>query len=253
MLLHIGEIVWMPTHSELSKPYFHPSEYIKYYVDMAVAADSSKRRQEVRVGCLTQDAPLMVRMLDRRSRWGIDNGLKTLIPTALTFGLLGYPFVLPDMIGGNAYDGVKVESELYIRWLQINVFMPAIQFSIPPWYFNDTTIVEHTVEMLALRESYTELFERLSTEAVEHGWPIVRPLWWVAPTDTSCHIIDDQFLLGNDLLVAPVVDSGARKRNIYIPPGLWLDKLNNDTVMKGNTWYFDYPVQLWHLPHFVRK
>lgn len=68
-------------------------------------------------------------MGDKESRWGYDNGLKTVIPTALTFGILGYPFVLPDMIGGNGYtyEGDNIEltetelpdRELYIRWLQV--------------------------------------------------------------------------------------------------------------------------------------
>lgn len=234
------------------QPYFHPSEYIQHYVDLAVQADTFARRQEVRVGCLTQHAPIMVRMLDRRSRWGIDNGLATLIPTALTFGLLGYPFVLPDMIGGNAYDGVLVTRELYIRWLQVNVFLPAIQFSIPPWYFNDTKVIEHTRGMLQLRESYSSMFDKLTDEAVAHGWPIVRPLWWVDPADTVCHTVDDEYLLGNDLLVAPIVKEGSRSRDIYIPSGRWVDQLSGGDV-EGSRWYHNYTASLWQLPHFVRK
>lgn len=218
---------------------------------MAVEADKNIRRQEVRVGCQTQSAPILVRMLDRRSRWGIDNGLKTLIPTALTFGLIGYPFVLPDMIGGNAYEGVEVDRELYVRWLQINVFLPAIQFSLPPWRFNDSKVIEHTRAMLALRESYTVLFDRLSNESVTNGWPMVRPLWWTDPADSECQRIDDEFLLGNDLLVAPIVEKGSTKRDIYIPSGDWVDQINN-TQIEGGRWYRDYPASLWQLPYFTR-
>ena len=69
-------------------------------------------------------------MGDKESRWGYDNGLKTIIPTALTFGILGYPFILADMIGGNGYtykdedtieltETVLPDRELYIRWLQV--------------------------------------------------------------------------------------------------------------------------------------
>lgn len=83
-------------------------------------------------------------MLDKLSHWGYDAGLKSMIPTALLFGILGYPFVLPDMIGGNAY-GDWPTKELYIRWLQVNVFMPAIQFSIVPWdsHFDDQVWKNH--------------------------------------------------------------------------------------------------------------
>ena len=209
--------MWLPDYTDLSVPYFHPSEYIKYYVETAVQSDTTQRRQEVRVGCLTQSAPLMVRMLDRRSRWGIDNGLRTVIPTALTFGLLGYPFVLPDMIGGNEYEDVTIDAELYIRWLQVNIFLPAIQFSIPPWRFNDPTLTDLTKSLLSQRESYKATFEKLANDAVQYGWPIVRPLWWIdasANGSSPSYWVDDQFLLGDDILVAPVLEQGAVKRDI---------------------------------------
>lgn len=51
-------------------------------------------------------------------------------------GILGYPFVLPDMVGGNAY-GISPSKELFVRWAQANAFMPAIQFSILPWNYDD--------------------------------------------------------------------------------------------------------------------
>jgi hypothetical protein len=53
---------------------------------------------EVRCGYKSQKYPIFVRMADKESRWGYDNGLRTIIPTTLTFGILGYPFILPDMI-----------------------------------------------------------------------------------------------------------------------------------------------------------
>lgn len=255
MIVFPGEIVWMPNHTMMSVPYFHPSEYIKYYVDMAVKSDDSLRRQEVRVGCLTQSAPILVRMLDRRSRWGIDNGLRTLIPTALTFGLLGYPFVLPDMIGGNEYENVKIDAGLYIRWLQVNVFLPAVQFSIPPWRFSDPHITELVRSLLSTRESYRTTFEKLADEAVQNGWPIMRPLWWIDSSDdenSPSYWIDDEYLLGSDVLVAPVVEQGATKRDIYLPTGKWRD-MGEDKIVAGGKWIRDYSAPLSKLPYFERQ
>ncbi len=58
---------------------------------------------EVRTGCQTQSLPIFVRMLDKDSNWNItDNGLKSVVTTALVMGILGYPFILPDMIGGKS-------------------------------------------------------------------------------------------------------------------------------------------------------
>lgn len=58
---------------------------------------------KVRCGYQTQKYPVFVRMGDKESRWGYDNGLRSIIPTILTMGIMGYPYILPDMIGGNGY------------------------------------------------------------------------------------------------------------------------------------------------------
>lgn len=92
---------------------------------------------ETRVGHLNQKLAVFTRMGDKESRWGYDNGLKALIPSLLSFGIMGYPFVLPDMIGGNAYSDGKPSKELYIRWVQVNSFMPSVQFSLVPWNYDD--------------------------------------------------------------------------------------------------------------------
>jgi hypothetical protein len=62
---------------------------------------------QVRTGHKTTNVPLLTRMGDRFSTWSSGNGLRSVIPTLLTSGLLGYPFCLPDMVGGNAYFGRK--------------------------------------------------------------------------------------------------------------------------------------------------
>ena len=92
---------------------------------------------EVRTGWRAQEAAVFTRMLDRDSVWTDRNGLRTLIPTLLQFNLEGYPFVLPDMIGGgNGFSDLAPAKELFVRWTQANVFMPAMQFSFAPWDYD---------------------------------------------------------------------------------------------------------------------
>ncbi|HEY0601550.1 MAG TPA: glycoside hydrolase family 31 protein, partial [Herpetosiphonaceae bacterium] len=88
---------------------------------------------EVRAGWRSQRQGIFFREWDKWSRWGIDNGLHSVLTQALTLSMIGYPFVLPDMIGGNAYGGELPDRELMIRWTQVTALLPAMQFSIPPW------------------------------------------------------------------------------------------------------------------------
>jgi len=87
-----------------------------------------------RINFFVKEHPVFVRIMDRDSHWRHEAGLRSVIPAVLLFGILGYPFILPDMIGGSSEPSNPFPSkELYLRWLQINVFMPSVQFSVFPW------------------------------------------------------------------------------------------------------------------------
>lgn len=91
---------------------------------------------ELRVGHKTQHLPLFVRMLDKDSSWSLELGLQSLVTTLLVFNMVGYNWVLPDMVGGNSYTS-PITKELFIRWLQANTFMPTIQFSRAPFDYDE--------------------------------------------------------------------------------------------------------------------
>ena len=252
-----GETNWIPYRSKSTKPMANPNTYTTLYAELAYKADMKIRHQEVRAAVNSQHLPVFVRMMDKDSNWGYKNGLKTLIPHVLTFGLIGYPFVLPDMIGGNAYSGyitgtVYPDRELFIRWLEATVFMPSLQFSVTPWLY-DEEVVEITKKMVALHEKYAPVIIELAKDCVTSGAPINRPLWWLDPEDETCQTIDSEFLLGNDILVAPVLDKGATCRHIYLPVGEWRDELRNGEVLTGGMWLKDYKVELHELAYFTRS
>ena len=244
-----GEASWLPhLYSSFATPENPGEIYPKAWVALAKQADKSQR-QEVRVGYRTQTQPIFVRMMDKFSNWGHDNGLKSVIPCALTFGILGYPFVLPDMIGGNAYDNLP-DPELYIRWLQLNTFLPSMPFYIPPWLYKDT-VIDIAIKFTRLHEQYSDMMIDLASESVGTGHPIIHPLWWLDPYSESALTCEDEFLVGDQILVAPVVDQGARQRNIYLPPGSWLDNLNNVTV-EGGRWLMNFLVDIDELAYLTK-
>ena len=203
---------------------------------------------------------MLTRMGDRFSEWGSGNGLRSIIPTLLTSGVMGYPFCLPDMIGGNAYFGRRPDRELLVRWAQANALMPAMQFSIAPWDAG-ADVAELIASSLKTREKVVALMIRLTGEACDDLAPMCRPMWWLDPTDEKTHRIADQFAVGDDVIVAPVVARGAVTRDVYLTKGSWVD-ISDDPdaelggaarkVHRGGAWLFGYDAPLAKLPCFLR-
>ncbi|XP_064611379.1 myogenesis-regulating glycosidase-like [Liolophura sinensis] len=250
-----GEVPWLPAAYKTNQTYRNPDDYTTLWAELAYQADTEVRHQEVRVGSRSQHLPIFVRMLDRDSNWDYDNGLKTLIPVTFTFGLLGYPFVLPDMIGGNAYNGslegrAYPEKELFIRWLELNAFLPSMQFSIVPWNYDDE-VINISRRYIKLHEEYSPKIIHLARKFNETGAPIIRPLWWIAPNDEDAQTIDTEFLLGDDLIVAPILERNARNRDIYLPDGRWKDNLRGGEL-DGGQWHRNYSVALDELAYFTK-
>ncbi|XP_072938350.1 myogenesis-regulating glycosidase-like [Epargyreus clarus] len=212
---------------------------------------------EVRAGFMTQDLPIFVRMVDRDSIWGLNNGLPTLLTTTFQMNLNGYTLVLPDMIGGNGYNLNHEQAdlptkELFIRWVQANTFLPVMQYSFAPWNFDNQT-VEISKKYTELHAAYAELIYAAMQASVDEGKPVNPPLWWIAPDDDDALAIWDEYLLGEDILVAPVLEEGARSRDIYLPEGTWLEEGDPERIHIGPIWIKNYPAPLDVLPYFVRE
>lgn len=95
-----GETSYLPRQFSTLAPLADPSTFTRRYTEMAIPFNE---RAELRVGYQSQNISCFFRIIDRDSVWGYELGLKSIIPTVLTVSILGYQFVLPDMIGGNAY------------------------------------------------------------------------------------------------------------------------------------------------------
>ena len=105
-----GEVNWLPITGSLANPSCQamstdrsnlvtsPALYPHLYAQLAHRIDTTNRLQEVRVGYRTQTLPMFVRIIDKDSDWSYSNGLRSLLPSIFNLGLLGYPFILPDMV-----------------------------------------------------------------------------------------------------------------------------------------------------------
>ncbi|XP_009286516.1 PREDICTED: uncharacterized family 31 glucosidase KIAA1161 [Aptenodytes forsteri] len=248
-----GETSYLPKQFSTFRPLSDPSIWSRRYTEMAIPF---YELAEVRVGYQSQNISCFFRIIDRDSVWGYELGLKSLIPTVLTISMLGYPFISADMIGGNFFpnktDGaVEIpDRELYVRWLELSAFMPSMQFSIPPWLY-DKEVVEIAQKFTELHESLVApLLLELAGEVTDTGDPIIRPIWWISPRDEATHRIDSQFLIGDTLMVAPVLEMGKQERDVYLPAGKWRS-YKGELFEKTPVLLTDYPVDLDEVAYFL--
>jgi len=149
--------------------------------------------------------------------WG---GLQAQLPLMQNMSVCGIPFIHADA-GGFAL-GVKDE-ELYTRWLQFASFTPILRphgSGIPsePIFFNKTTrrIVRNFMD---LRYRLLPYIYTTAWEAHAKGMPIVRPLFYAFPEDSTAYHTVDEYLFGDDFLVAPVLEPGIKTMKVYLPEG----------------------------------
>ncbi|MEV6835897.1 glycoside hydrolase family 31 protein [Streptomyces sp. NPDC051133] len=152
-------------------------------------------------------------------------GLRASLSLVLGLGLCGVPYSGPD-VGG--FDG-SPSPELYLRWFQLGAYLPLFRTHAglragrrEPWEFGPE-VLEHARVALLERRRLLPYFVTLAHLARRTGAPYVRPLWWRAPEDRALRDCEDAFLLGDGLLVAPVLDPGADRRAVQLPRGRWYD------------------------------
>ena len=166
---------------------------------------------------------LMQRLSDKEHSWG-DTGLAALIPNAIIQSLTGHPFLCPDMIGGGEYHnfyGQKVlDHELMVRWAQIACLMPVMQFSVAPWRILSAQDYAKVKQAVALRSRYMPLLRQALAQCRNTGEPVLRPMAYNF-TEPACARVTDQFMVGDKLLVAPILEKGATRRTVYFPKGSW--------------------------------
>jgi alpha-glucosidase (family GH31 glycosyl hydrolase) len=240
-----GEACFLPSDA-VTHQKIHPNEYTQIYVG---AVAKHYRLTEVRSGWKNQRTPIFFRQWDKTTSWGLDNGLHSVLTGILALGMAGYPFILPDMVGGNEYEE-KADSEMMIRWTQLNALLPAMQFSLAPWEYGEAS-AELCRRYAKLHTEYASKILEIAKTAIEYGYPIIRPVFWLDANSENALTCDDEFLLGDELLVAPVLFHGMRQRDIYLPPGTWQDHWTKE-VFTGSILLRDYPAPLDILPFFKR-
>ena len=192
------------------------------------------------------------RLRDRNHSWD-DDGIDTIMPSAILQGLIGHPFICPDMIGGgwwslNYTPGFKHDGELFVRMAQVSALLPMMQFSWAPWRVLDKYHADLCLEAAKLHKKFANyITEQVKASAVS-GEPIVRHMEYQYPHKGYERVLD-QFMLGGDILVAPVIVRGQTERQVILPEGRW-KYLGNTEYEGGRTISVHSPLNV--LPYFVK-
>ncbi len=204
---------WLVSHQSNISPNRHTELFAQIGLDFPL--------NEYRATWKMAGKPLAQRLRDKGHNW---NDLQTLIPNITAQGLMGYAFTCPDMIGGGEFNSFlennEIDQELIVRSAQVHALMPMMQFSVAPWRILNKEHLESVKKAIEVRKKFTPTILKLAEEAAKNGQPIVRTLEYVFP-NSGYEGIKDQFLLGDDILVAPALSKKQKKRKVILPKGRW--------------------------------
>ena len=180
------------------------------------------------------------------------------VAVGISAGLGGIPFWTTDISGycGDITD-YPAMAELYTRWMQFGIFCPLSRAhhegdnAVEPWMFGEVA-EKNTKAAIELKYQLFPYLYTYSRKAHDIGLPITRGLFMEYPNDAEAAKIDNQFMFGEELLVAPVLKKGERVKRVYFPDGEWIDFNDKKTeYLGGQTVVYKAPLNT--IPIFVRK
>ena len=194
---------------------------------------------------------LMMWTGDQHVDWSMDDGIGSVIPAILSLSMSAHS----DTGGYTTNEGMRRSEELLMRWEEMNVFSPVMRFheGNQPWnnvqLGDSEALLMHLGECARLHVSLKPYLKACENELVSEALPVIRPLFYHYEEEEA-YRIRDEYLLGRDILVAPVLEEGAVSRSVYLPEDIWVDFWTKEEYRGGH-----YTVQapLGRIPVFVRK
>ena len=240
--LDAGDMDFYPPDA-LSKEPATPNRHSELYAQFGLRFPLNEYRACWKMAGL----PIAQRLHDKLHEW---SDVQKLIPHMLNIGLIGYTFSCPDMIGGGEYksflDNPDIDQELVVRSAQIHALMPMMQFSVAPWRVLDKQHLDAVKKSVEIRSLFAPKILELARQSAKTGEPIVNYMDYCYPGN-GYEQIKDQFMLGTDLLVAPIVEKGKTKRTVILPKGEWIAD-DGKTYQGGKSYLID--VALDRIPYF---
>jgi alpha-D-xyloside xylohydrolase len=154
----------------------------------------------------------------------------------LSFGLSGFSFWSHDVGGFTASSVEAMDKDLFARWLAFGMLSSHSrchgEAPKEPWNYGDTFMDKFRV-IDELKYRLMPYVYAQAKDCSEHGLPMVRALFVEFPDDPGSWLIDDEYLFGSSILVAPLMHESATGRNVYLPPGNWIDYQTGESYSGG--------------------
>ena len=193
---------------------------------------------------------------DETTDWGQASGLASLAPDMLNRAVGGAFGYATDIGGYYDYTTPPTSKELFLRWAEWAALSPVFRLhgsgragTHAPWTYDRPTVAAYR-ELSLLHERAVPLILRLWRQAERTGVPPTRPLWLAFPGDGRAATQQQEWMVGDDVLVAPVVVQGATSRQVYFPAGCWRDPEDGLTLRGPRSRSVRAP--LGRLPYFFR-
>lgn len=195
------------------------------------------------------------------------SGMRAQLPVMLGMSMSGVPYIHADAGG---FAGGEGDNELYVRWLQFAGFTPIFRPHGTALYNLDTAVFSfpskpaliaepyktYSKAVINLRYSLLPYNYTLAYRQASEGKPLVAPLYYQYPNDTTASKVEDEFMWGENILVAPVLQKGVTERKIFFPVGKWYAFSNLNTGQSDNTVYqssTNYKTSIDAMPVFVKS
>lgn len=259
--MDLGTAYNMPHYYQCSKTLENPDQYKTKFIEQI---EENVKMIGVSSGISVPRPPAFLSLPPVNSSW---EGLQSIITTVLSYGVIGYPFLLPGPIGGDyimhenltkmvTYYSMEIpplpDQELYIRWFQLATFLPVLRFTHLPSEYENELVNGVSKELAMIRQkTVTPTLKKYLTDAMNEALPLIRPLWMLDPTDSACLTISDEFSVGDEVIVAPILKQGETQREVYLPQGVWKDGIDG-SLRKGSRWIHNYRVPENKVAYFIK-
>jgi alpha-glucosidase len=201
---------------------------------------------------------------DQDTDWAYDDGFPTIIPIGANLGMAGVAIYGSDVAGYNSIATTFTDKELFFRWSAAAAFHPLMRThhggdKCDNWSFDqDAETIQHFRRYAAIHALLFPYFQALLPDARERGWPITRHPYLVEPNRAALWSDDDyEWFVGDDILVAPVLEEGATERVVTLPSSGWWPLFGNAPVdsaveVDGNAVEATVDADVTETPAFVR-